>query len=571
MRILVYGAGVLGCNLANNLYHAKKDVTLLARGVWAKQLKQNGLHMKKTFHLRESVSRVPVITQLEPNDCYDVIFVVVRYTQLDGVMEDLRANGTKNIVFVGNNIRPAHYASLFPEKNIMFAFALSAGHREPARVVSLDLKKITIGQLKNAPSNETLIGRIFAGAGYRVVYEPNMEDYLLCHAAFVLPAAFACYYTDGDLSKLKGNTACLNRVLDANIEGYRAIERAGHAILPASDMDYESIAYRKTCLRFFRLMCATGLGKLCASDHAMNAVDEMDALNRDMKAFFDETGAVYPVWRMLERDIRKYLIKNTDTKQHLGDVQETALIPLAIRANETERKAARIHDNKAVAIIRELDVDTEKLDRFFSHEGVIARTVMFDEAVKKLLRKYPGAVCVNIGCGLDDRFTRVDNGKVRWFHVDLADSIEMRKHFFHETEREHMLGADILRAGWTEQIPKNKVVIVIAEGLFMYFSKEQVQTVLNSITGSFDRGFLLVELMHPKMMNEKKHDTVKNTSAKFGWGTVTGRDLLPLDAKLTLINERSFWEEMKKYSLIGKIGSVVAGKLNNRLAIYRWQ
>ncbi len=571
MRILVYGAGVLGCNLANNLYHAKKDVTLLARGVWAKQLKKNGLHMKKTFHLRESVSRVPVITQLEPNDCYDVIFVVVRYTQLDGVMEDLRANGTKNIVFVGNNIRPAHYASLFPEKNIMFAFALSAGHREPARVVSLDLKKITIGQLKNAPSNETLIGRIFAGAGYRVVYEPNMEDYLLCHAAFVLPAAFACYYTDGDLSKLKGNTACLNRVLDANIEGYRAIERAGHAILPASDMDYESIAYRKTCLRFFRLMCATGLGKLCASDHAMNAVDEMDALNRDMKAFFDETGAVYPVWRMLERDIRRYLIKNTDTKPHLGDVQETALIPLAIRANETERKTARIHDNKAVAIIRELDVDTEKLDRFFSHEGVIARTVMFDEAVKKLLRKYPGAVCVNIGCGLDDRFTRVDNGKVRWFHVDLADSIEMRKHFFHETEREHMLAADILRAGWTEQIPKNKVVIVIAEGLFMYFSKEQVQTVLNSITGSFDRGFLLVELMHPKMMNEKKHDTVKNTSAKFGWGTVTGRDLLSLDAKLTLINERSFWEEMKKYSLIGKIGSVVAGKLNNRLAVYRWQ
>ena len=81
MRILVYGAGVLGCNLANNLYHAKKDVTLLARGAWAKQLKQNGLHMKKTFHLRESVSRVPVITQLESNDCYDVIFVMVRYTQ----------------------------------------------------------------------------------------------------------------------------------------------------------------------------------------------------------------------------------------------------------------------------------------------------------------------------------------------------------------------------------------------------------------------------------------------------------------------------------------------------------
>ncbi len=135
-------------------------------------------------------------------------------------------------------------------------------------------------------------------------------------------------------------------------------------------------------------------------------------------------------------------MKNTDTKQYLGDVQETALIPLAIRANETERKMARIHDDKAVEIIRELDVDTEKLNRFFSHEGVIARTILFDETVKKLLRKYPDAVCINIGCGLDNRFSRVDNGKIRWFNVDLPDSIEMRKKFFYETEREHMLAAN---------------------------------------------------------------------------------------------------------------------------------
>jgi O-methyltransferase involved in polyketide biosynthesis len=120
-------------------------------------------------------------------------------------------------------------------------------------------------------------------------------------------------------------------------------------------------------------------------------------------------------------------MKNTDTKQHLGDVQETALIPLAIRANEPERKTARIHDDKAVEIIRELAVDTEKLDQFFSHEGVIARTILFDETVKKLLWKYPDAVCINIGCGLDDRFTRVDNGKIQWFNVDLADLIEIRK------------------------------------------------------------------------------------------------------------------------------------------------
>ena len=41
MKILVYGAGVLGCNLARNLLRAGKDVTLLARGNWAAEIKQN--------------------------------------------------------------------------------------------------------------------------------------------------------------------------------------------------------------------------------------------------------------------------------------------------------------------------------------------------------------------------------------------------------------------------------------------------------------------------------------------------------------------------------------------------
>lgn len=134
-----------------------------------------------------------------------------------------------------------------------------------------------------------------------------MEDYLLCHAAFVMPAAFVCYKTDGDLKKLRRNTVYLGRVIDANIEGYRAIRNAGHDILPKADADFESEKYRKTCLRFFKLMCATSLGKLCASDHAMNAIDEMSALNRDIKRFFDENGAAYPVWQALEAEAGRYL------------------------------------------------------------------------------------------------------------------------------------------------------------------------------------------------------------------------------------------------------------------------
>ena len=49
MKILVFGAGVLGCNLARNLFRVGKDVTLLARGSWAEEIRQNGLRIKDNF------------------------------------------------------------------------------------------------------------------------------------------------------------------------------------------------------------------------------------------------------------------------------------------------------------------------------------------------------------------------------------------------------------------------------------------------------------------------------------------------------------------------------------------
>ena len=247
MKILVFGAGVLGCNLARNFFRAGKDVTLLARGAWGESIQKNGLRIKDKFTPRMSVSRIPVVTELKAEDKYDVIFVVLRYTQLDAILDTLRTNPTKNIVFVGNDMRASALSASLPEKNVMFAFASSAGHREREYVASVDLKK------------------------------------------------------------LKGNTAYLSRLIDANIEGYRAIKNARHEILPKDNVEFEGAAYHKTCLCFFKLMSATSLGKICASYHAMNAVDEMSALNRDLKAVFDEHGAKYPVWQELEQEVAKYL------------------------------------------------------------------------------------------------------------------------------------------------------------------------------------------------------------------------------------------------------------------------
>lgn len=254
-----------------------------------------------------------------------------------------------------------------------------------------------------------------------------------------------------------------------------------------------------------------------------------------------------------------------------GDIQETALIPLAIKASETSRPNARIRDVKAKEIIDSLGVDVSKYDPFLSHEGVIARTIMFRDQLKALLKKYPDALCVNLGCGFDDKFTQVDNGRVQWYDVDLPDQIEVRRKVYSDRERCKMLPGSALESEWTKQLPKAKMYIIVMEGVLEYFTKDQVKTCLNMLCDSFPHGYLVGELHSPFLEKHgKHHDAVKHTNATFGWGTKSGREYLALEPRMKLLSEHSFNEEMKKYTLGGKFFSVIGKNINNRIAVFKW-
>lgn len=261
----------------------------------------------------------------------------------------------------------------------------------------------------------------------------------------------------------------------------------------------------------------------------------------------------------------------------LGDVQTTALIPLAIKASETLRKDARIKDQKAVEIIKALKVDTEPYDKLMSHEGVIARTIMLDKQLKCIIDKNPDVVIVNLGAGFDNRFSRVDNGKILWFDVDLPDSIAARKKAFEEQDRVTMIAGNVLENNWCKEVKKalpdrKSKPVFIAEGLFMYFTLEQIATVLNILKDYFPEGGTLIAEQNNKLMqkNEKYHDTVKNTNAHFMSGSDTAQEIADLAEGIRLVEEHSFNEEMKKYSIRGKLFALLLPKMNNRWATFEW-
>ena len=104
MRILVYGAGVLGCELAHVLLQNKKnDVTLLARGEWKERIDQKGLVIRQWAQRKTTVDRVRTIDVLAPEDFYDLVFVVLQAGQLPDVLPVLKANRSPYFVFVGND------------------------------------------------------------------------------------------------------------------------------------------------------------------------------------------------------------------------------------------------------------------------------------------------------------------------------------------------------------------------------------------------------------------------------------------------------------------------------------
>ncbi|WP_461643101.1 class I SAM-dependent methyltransferase [Labilibaculum euxinus] len=120
-----------------------------------------------------------------------------------------------------------------------------------------------------------------------------------------------------------------------------------------------------------------------------------------------------------------------------GTVQETLLLLLWGRATETQKSNPRIVDNKAVEIIDQLDYDfstiTENLNEL-SITGWVARCIHIDRAVKQFIEKYPEATIINIGCGLDTTFDRIDNGKIMFYELDFPEVVELRK-FFIKTQK----------------------------------------------------------------------------------------------------------------------------------------
>jgi O-methyltransferase involved in polyketide biosynthesis len=209
-------------------------------------------------------------------------------------------------------------------------------------------------------------------------------------------------------------------------------------------------------------------------------------------------------------------------KVNLGPIQETLLITLWARAIEAGKKDPIIMDTKSVEILTQIDYDFSKLNQAKRTQvGVCLRSLAFDRWVRAYLSQNPNGTFVEIGAGLNTRFERLDNDRVRWFDLDLPDAIAMRKQFFQETDRRKFIAASVLDPSWIDTVKASGdgPVMFAAEGVLIYLTEPQVKHVFALLAEHFPGSLFAFDSLSPyRIKHQNQHDAIKHFEARFQWG-----------------------------------------------------
>ena len=168
MRILIYGAGVLGSRYAAALHQAGRQVTILARGERFKQLQEHGIVLEEINTGQRTVVPVPVVNALKPEDAYDLVLVIMRSNQVLDILPVLAANQhTPNVLFLGNNIHgPQAMTQALGRERVLLGFAAAAGTREGhvVRYIHADKNATCVGEIDGIYTERVKeIEAVFAG------------------------------------------------------------------------------------------------------------------------------------------------------------------------------------------------------------------------------------------------------------------------------------------------------------------------------------------------------------------------------------------------------------------------
>jgi 2-dehydropantoate 2-reductase len=308
MRILIYGAGVLGSRYAVGLQKAGQQVTILARGERYQQIR-DGIVLEAVNTGELSMARVPVVEKLHAEDAYDLVVVLVRSNQVSEVLPALAANlYTPDVLFLGNNVHGAEeMIEALGRERVLMGFAAAAGVRDAdmVRYLHSDKGSITyVGELDGQITPRLKrIQAAFAQSGFPVVFQRDILGWLRTHVAVISPAAYALYMCDGSNYRLARTRDAQVLLIRAIREGFNALKALGYPVVPASYLRMIHLP-EPILVRLLQRLMDTKIAEIGMAGHANAARSEMEDLADGWWQLVQASGVPAPALQSL------YLFRN---------------------------------------------------------------------------------------------------------------------------------------------------------------------------------------------------------------------------------------------------------------------
>ena len=288
MRILIYGAGVIGSLYAVLFAETGYDTSIYARGKRLEFLKKNGLLYKKNQNIRRA--KATILGELSDNDAYDFILLTVRENQLYEALTELKNNKSNIIVTMVNSLDSyKKWEDIVGTGRILPAFPGAGGSINNDGILDAALtprmiQPTTFAEISGNKSEKTKqFSKILRHAHIPYQKVVDMHMWQLCHLAMVVPIADAYYEADcperagRDWKTMKKTARRLKR-------NFTFLRKQKGKLSP-----WKMNIFRFVSLPFLTIMLAVTFGSSFGDkfmyQHAMKAPDEMRELHKQFYAY----------------------------------------------------------------------------------------------------------------------------------------------------------------------------------------------------------------------------------------------------------------------------------------------
>lgn len=259
---------------------------------------------------------------------------------------------------------------------------------------------------------------------------------------------------------------------------------------------------------------------------------------------------------------------------NISDLSKTAVLTLISRVTSAERKTPGIDDPMAVFCLKKLLSTASEEDKRWILKSkkicagimasdiktLIKRVKYFDTIAADYISNNPSCTVINLACGFDTRFWRINHENCNYFELDLPEVIALKQELFGEQINYGLIGCSVLDVSWMDRVTLNgnNHVLIIAEGLFMYLPEEDVKLLLQIISQRFHNSQITLELAY-----EKYSSGLWKLMADWYWKAFYGLDVTFVSGIKKLQDFESFG---KSYKIIdvgkGSVGPLITARIN---------